>query len=121
MSDRTKFKAVVTGTPSATFNKQNGGAYVLQNCEIKEGPLVGLVVSGTRTTKNADGATKEPIEVGTEVVVYLTQQPSLQDPTKMKNFFEISTGASASDDEINARLAGMLAGANSNALAEQAV
>lgn len=119
--ERTKFVAVVTGKPSQTFNKSNGGAYVLQNCEIKDGPLAGLVVSGTRTIKNADGATKEPIEVGTEIVLYLSQQPSLQDPTKMKNFFEISTGASASDDEINARLAGALAGANSNALAEQAV
>ncbi len=118
---RTKFTAVVTGKASQEFSKSNGGAYVLQNCEIKDGPLAGLVVSGTRTIKNADGATKEPIEVGSEVVLYLSQIPSTQDPTKMKNFFEISTGASASDEEINARLAQAMAGANSNALAEQAV
>lgn len=100
-----KIKAVVTGKPSQAFNKSNGGQYVLQNCEVKEGALAGLVVSGTRTTKNADGGTKDPIEVGQEVVLYLTQQPSLDDPSKMKNFFEISTGATASDDEINAKLA----------------
>ena len=109
-----KIKAVVTGKASQEFSKTNGGAYVLQKCEIKEGFLAGLIVSGTRTVKNADGNTKEAIEIGQEVVLYMTQQPSLQDPTKMKNFFEISTGTTASDDEINARLAEALAGSHAN-------
>ena len=105
-----QFKAKTQGVSSKEFSKTNGGAYVLQNCVITEGPLKGLVVSGTRTIKNADGKAKELVPTDTEVILHLTRVPSTQDPSKMQNFFDISTGLSASQDDINAKLALMLAG-----------
>lgn len=113
------FKAKTVGTVSQEFSKSNGGAYVLQNCEITEGPLKGTIVSGTRTVKNADGKTKELVPINTEVILHLTRVPSTTDPTKMQNFFEISTGLSASQDEINAKLEAMLASQVANALESQ--
>lgn len=115
------FKAIVKSGASAVQSKTNGGQYVLHNCEITEGPLKGLVVTGTRTVKNAQGKAKEPVALNTEVMLHLTRVPSTQDPSKMVNFFEISTGMSASQDEINAKLALVLAGNVSEALAGQAI
>jgi len=103
--ERVEFNAVVTGAPSQTFNKSNGGSYVLQNCKITNaGPLKGTVVSGTRTTKNANGDEKEVVPVGTEVKLFLTRVPSDTHAGGYMNFFEISTGLSASQDELNALL-----------------
>lgn len=103
---RQSFKARVSGPASEVMNKSNGGAYVLHNCVItEEGPLKGLVVTGTRTIKNAEGVEKEGVNTNDEVQLFLTQVPSTQDPSKMQNFFEISTGLTASQDEINAKLA----------------
>lgn len=116
-----QFKAITKSVASKETVKSNGGAYVLQNCEITEGPLKGLVVTGTRTTKNAGGKAKELVPINTEVILHLTRVPSTQDPSKMVNFFEISTGMSASQDEINAKLALMLAGTVSDALAGQTI
>jgi hypothetical protein len=113
------FKAIVKSGASAIQPKNNGGQYVLHNCEITEGPLKGLVVTGTRTVKNAQGKTKEPVALNTEVMLHLTRVPSTQDPSKMVNFFEISTGMSASQDEINAKLALMLADTVSQAVGQQ--
>ncbi len=120
--ERLVFTAVVTGVPSQAFEKSNGGKYVLQNCKITQaGPLKGLVVGGTRTILNAEGKSKEPVAVGDEVQLYLTRVPSNEDPSKMVNFFEISTGSSASQDEINQALARVFAGNAQEALAEQAI
>lgn len=113
------FKAKTIAVPSKEFSKSNGGAYVLQNCEITEGPLKGTIVSGTRTIRNADGKAKELVGVNTEVVLHLTRVPSTTDASKMQNFFEISTGLSASQDEINAKLDAMLALNTANALESQ--
>lgn len=113
------FKAKTIATASKEFDKTNGGAYVLQNCEITEGPLKGTIVSGTRTIRNATGKAKELVPVNTEVILHLTRVPSTQDPSKMQNFFEISTGLSASQDEINAKLALVLAGTVASALEGQ--
>lgn len=115
---RTAFKAKVVGTPSQEFSKENGGKYVLQNCEILEGPLKGLIVGGTRTLVNASGDTKEPVELNTEVQLYLTRVPSKTDPSKMQNFFEISTGLTASQDDINALLEQAMSSATAGAVAE---
>lgn len=113
------FKAIVESGASKEVVKKNGGSYVLHNCKITEGPLAGLVVTGTRTVKNAQGKAKEAVSVGTAVQLYLTRVPSTQDPSKMVNFFEISTGMSASQDEINAKLALILADNVANATATQ--
>ena len=103
---RQSFKARVSGVASEVMSKSTGATYVLHNCEITEaGPLKGLVVTGTRTLKNAEGKEKEGVNINDEVQLFLTQVPSTQDPSKMQNFFEISTGSTASQDDINARLA----------------
>ena len=100
---RQTFKAKVTGVGSETRQKSNGGEYVLQNCIITEGPLAGKTVLGTRTTKNADGKTKEQVPVNTEVQLFLTRVESTNGEG-MFNFFEISAGLTASQDELNALL-----------------
>ena len=102
--ERLEFSAIVTGGASQTFEKSNGGAYVLQNCKITSGPLSGKIVSGTRTTKNANGDEKEVVPEGTEVKLYLTRIASTEQAGGFMNFFEISTGLSASQDELNALL-----------------
>lgn len=102
--ERVEFKAVITGGPSQEFAKSNGGKYVLQNCTITEGPLAGKVVSGTRTILNKEGDTKEVVPTGTEVKLYLTRVASDTQAGGFMNFFEISTGLSASQDELNALL-----------------
>lgn len=118
---RIEFKAIVKGTPSQTFEKENGGQYVLQNCEITEGPLKGKIVSGTRTIKNAKGDEKEVVEVNTEVKLYLTRVESTTQQGGFMNFFEISTGLSASQDELNDLLNASQGVNTANVIASQAV
>ena len=105
-----KFRAVVksaaTFTGSKTFDNGNVGKYNLHNVEILDGPLKGIQVPGTQTVVNKMGKTKEPVDVGQEVIVFHRAEPKT-DGKGVKHFFEISTGEmSASDEEITALLAG---------------
>lgn len=116
---RIEFKAIVTSAGSTEMNKSNGGKYILQNCKIVGGPLNGQIVSGTRTILNKDGVAKEPIPVGTEVRLYLTRVPSATQAGGFMNFFDISTGAGASQADINALLGATLGATTEQVLAEQ--
>lgn len=125
MATSTEFKAIVTGNASQELEKTfaNGakGISVLQNCKITEGPLKGTIVSGTRTLLNKEGKTKEAVPVGTEVKLYLTRVASTTQPGGYMNFFEISTGLSASQDEINRLLNATVGEAVENQLQSQQV
>jgi len=109
------FKATVTGDASKTFDKANGGEYVLHACLVTEGPLNGKTVTGTRTIANAEGEQKDPVAKGDQVVVYPRKSE------RGKWFFEISTAIpSISDDEINA-LMGTSVEASQTALDAQSI
>lgn len=96
-----EFKAVIVGDSySPVFTKKNDGQYRLVDCEItEEGPLKGIVVSGTLTIKNAKGEEKELREKGEEVTLYHTQLPSEKQKGGFMHFFEIGTGNSTASME----------------------
>ena len=115
------YKAIIKSVSAEIKTKSNGGEIQLCNAEITEGPLKGLTVLAQRTIKNAKGEAKEPVKVGAEIQLYHTQLESTTNPGTMQNFFEVSMGTGATQDDINARLALALGTATTNAIAEQAV
>ena len=80
-----------------------------------------MTVLAQRTIKNAGGVEKAPVTVNQEVKVYHSQLESTTNPGTMQNFFEVSTGLGASQDEINARLANAVSAEVANALTEQTI
>ena len=115
------YKAIIKSVSAEIRTKSNGGETQLCQAEIMEGPLKGLTVLSQRTIKNAKGEVKPIVNVGDAVQLFHTQQESTTEPGTMQNFFEVSTGVVATQDEINARLLQIMIGANVGALAEQAV
>ncbi|MCA9381367.1 hypothetical protein KC678_03820 [Candidatus Dojkabacteria bacterium] len=103
--ERLVFTAIVTGEASQEFEKtfSNGskGKFVNQNCKITNGKLEGLIVSAIRITKDENGNIKEVVPSGNEVQLFLTREPSKEDPSKMNNFFEINTGYSTIPQNTN--------------------
>lgn len=121
MSTTANYKATVISVFAEIKEKSNGGQVQLAQCKVLDGPLAGLTVLSQRTILNAEGVAKSPVNVNDEVTLYHTQLESTSKPGTMQNFFEISTGLGASQDDINARLAAAMGVNTANALAEQAV
>lgn len=115
------YKAKIVSVSAEIKTKSNGGQTQLCQALITEGPLKGLTVLSSRTIRNAEGVDKPAVTPGQEVQLYHTQLESTTNPGTMQNFFEVSTGLGASQDDINARLAAAMGVNNVNALAEQAV
>lgn len=93
----TTYDAIILSPASKTMPKSNGGSYVLHNAQItSEGPLKGMIVTSTRTMKNASGDTKKGVEVDQEVTLHLTVLTNAEG--KVKPFFEIATGSTATAD-----------------------
>ena len=115
------YKAKVVSIVEGTKTKSNGGEVQLCQTLITEGPLKGLTVLAQRTIKNAEGVSKPSVSVNQEVTLYHSQLESTTNPGTMQNFFEVSTGLGATQDDINARLALAVSAATANTLAEQTV
>ena len=115
------YKAKIVSVSKETLTKSNGGKTQLCQALITEGPLTGMTVLASRTLRNASGAEKSPVSAGQEVEVYHSQLPSTSNPGTMQNFFEVSTGLGASQDDINAKLNAAVSREVANALTAQAV
>lgn len=101
------FRCIVKTCNLKEFNKTNGSIYILQNVEIIDGALQGATVVAERTIYSAYSDNEnEPIPVGEEAIVYMTALPRLDDPTKMKYFFQLANVTNnTTDDEISNMLA----------------
>jgi len=99
------FKATIVSTIEELKNKSNGGQTQLCQALITDGPLKGLTVLAQRTVKNAAGAAKPLVKANDDVTLHHSQLPSTTKPGTMTNFFEVSLGMGASQDDINALLA----------------
>jgi len=71
-------KAVIISGPSAEKVKSYSGdgakkgKYVTQKIQVtSEGPMLGMIISGLKTTLNKEGQVGTPSEVGEEVTAYL--------------------------------------------------
>lgn len=115
------YSAKIVSISNEIKTKSNGGQVQLCQALITEGTLKGLTVLAQRTIKNAEGVEKALVTVNQEVKVYHSQLESTTNPGTMQNFFEVSTGLGASQDEINARLANAVSAEVANALTEQTI
>lgn len=115
------YSAKIVSVTSEIKAKANDGQVQLCQALITEGPFKDLTVLSQRTLKNAKGVEKTPVTVGQEVRVYHSQIESTTNPGTMQNFFEVSTGLGASQDEINARLAMALSANVEKAMVEQTI
>lgn len=115
------YKAKIVSISDEIREKSNGGQVQLCQALITDGPLEGMTVLSQRTIKNASGAEKPVVNVGQEVVLYHSQLESTSKPGTMQNFFEVSTGLGASQDDINEALNRVAALEARSALAEQAI
>ena len=99
------YNAQIKSVTAQLKEKSNGGKTQLVQAFIVDGPLKGLTVLAQRTVLNAQGVEKPAVAVGDEVTLHHTQQPSAVKAGTMQNFFEVSTGMGATQDDINALMA----------------
>jgi len=97
-----QYKATVISEASEKLAPtEKGSIRVLHLVRLEDGPGKGLEVTATRTILNSYGKTKAGVKPGDKITVFHEQVESTSNPGTMMNFFQISTGQGASQDEIN--------------------